>query len=143
MQHRPAAEKEPKTPLYHWQKDIGKDFESIEFYAPAPPQPNFRQIDYAAIEKQTEIYRADLFKREALRIIFGQRIERNLQPLILVLAMIMLGASNLFFSQIPGSIGLLWIVNILFALVVVYRLIAGVEDDAAVKLKQLTQNIPE
>lgn len=67
-----------------------------------------------------------------------KRINQNLHPILLFLSISMLVASNLFFAKIPGSIALLWIVNVIFGIFLIYRICADVEDETLVEYRELT-----
>jgi len=140
MNNKPTKEIDLDKPLYNWQEGFEQQLELATFdrEPDALRAPKFPKLD--KIAKKADQYKENLFKQEAIKLTLEKRIERNLHPIILVAAMCMLAASNLFFGQIPGSIGLLWITNVLFGLLVVYRLVADAEDEAVIKYRQLAKS---
>lgn len=138
---------ETPRPAYLWSEEVA-DAPAETKYA-EPPEfetsaGHLLPLDFGVVPLAVKdaLDQKNLAKRRALLDTFGRRVQANINPLLLVTAMSLLAASNLFFAQIPGSVGLLWIVTVVFFLMILYRLVADAEDEAGVKYKQLIGNYP-
>ena len=68
-------------------------------------------------------------KLAALGASLRDRIEREHHRLLLFFSVCLLALMNLFFANLPGSISLLWVANVVFGIFIVYRLGAGIGTD--------------